>query len=57
MAKYRTAIIACGVIGRVHARGWLGVEGQPTEIGAIADTNPDAVREFGEFFGVGEEHR
>ncbi len=30
MAKYRTAIIACGVIGRVHARGWLGVEGQPT---------------------------
>jgi predicted dehydrogenase len=57
MAKYRTAIIACGVIGRVHARGWLGVQGQPTEIGAIADTNPEALREFGEFFGVGEKHR
>ena len=29
MAKYRTAIIACGTIGRVHTRGWLGVQGQP----------------------------
>ncbi|MDP6039684.1 MAG: Gfo/Idh/MocA family oxidoreductase, partial [Candidatus Latescibacteria bacterium] len=57
MAKYRTAIIACGMIGRVHTRGWLGVEGQPTEIGALADTNPDAQREFGDFFGVGEDHR
>lgn len=57
MSKYRTAIIACGVIARVHARGWLGVEGQPTEIAALADTNPDARREFGDFFKVGEEHR
>ena len=57
MAKYRTAIIACGTIGRVHTRGWLGVEGQPTAVGALADTNPDAQREFGDFFGVGEEHR
>ena len=57
MAKYRTGIIACGTIGRVHTRGWLGVPGQPTEIGAIADTNPDALREFGEFFEVGEDHR
>ena len=57
MPKYRTAIIACGVIGRVHARGWLGVPGRPVEIGALADTNPDALREFGDFFGVGEEHR
>ena len=57
MAKYRTAIIACGVIGRVHTRGWLGVPGRPVEIGALADTNPDALREFGDFFGVGEEHR
>ncbi|MEE2657651.1 MAG: Gfo/Idh/MocA family oxidoreductase [Candidatus Latescibacterota bacterium] len=52
MATYRTAIIACGMIARVHARGWLGVEGQPTEIAALADTNPDAQREFGDFFGV-----
>ncbi|HEX9925133.1 MAG TPA: Gfo/Idh/MocA family oxidoreductase [Anaerolineae bacterium] len=57
MTKYRTAIIACGIIARVHARGWLGVPGQPTEIGAIADTNPDALREFGDFFHVAKEHR
>ena len=57
MSKYRTAIIACGTIARVHARGWRGVDGLPTQIGAIADTNPDALREFGEFFAVGEEHR
>lgn len=57
MAKYRTAIIACGMIARVHTRGWLGVEGQPTEIGALADTNVDAQRDFGDFFGVGEDHR
>lgn len=57
MSKYRTAIIACGIIARVHARGWLGVEGQPTAIGALADTNPDARREFGDFFKVPEESR
>ena len=57
MPRYRTAIIACGTIGRVHARGWLGVSGQPTHIGAITDTNPDARREFGDFFAVDEDHR
>ncbi len=57
MSSYRTAIIACGGIARVHARGWLGVPGRPTEIGAIADTNADALREFGDFFNVPEEHR
>ena len=57
MTTYRTGIIACGIIARVHARAWQGVKGGPTEIGAIADTNPDALREFGEFFGVAEEHR
>ena len=57
MAKYRTAIIACGMIARVHTRGWLGVSGQPTAIGALADTNADARRDFGDFFGVGEDHR
>ena len=57
MTKYRTAIIACGTIARVHARGWLGVPGQPTQIGAIADTNADALREFGDFFQVDAEHR
>ncbi len=57
MAKYKTAIIACGVIARVHARGWQGVPGQPVGIGAIADTHPDARHEFGEFFKVAEEHR
>jgi predicted dehydrogenase len=57
MAKYRTAVIACGIIARVHTRGWLGVEGRPTEIAALADTNPDARGDFGDFFGVGEAHR
>jgi len=57
MPQYRTAIIACGTIARVHARGWQHVPGQPTEIAAIADTHPDAQREFGEFFGVASEHR
>ena len=57
MTTYRTGIIACGIIARVHARAWQGVKGRPTEIGAIADTNADALREFGEFFGVAEEHR
>ena len=57
MARYRTAIIACGTIARVHARGWLGVPGRPTGIAAIADTNADALREFGEFFAVPPGHR
>ena len=57
MSTYRTAIIACGMIARVHARGWLGVDGCPTRIGAIADTNPDALREFGDFFEVPEQSR
>lgn len=57
MAQYRTGIIACGIIARVHARGWLGVPGQPTQIGALADTNPDARREFGDFFEVDANRR
>lgn len=57
MATYRTGIIACGIIARVHARAWQGVAGTPTTIGAIADSNADALREFGEFFGVPEKHR
>src|SRR5215469_16870770 len=52
MAPYRTAIIACGTIARVHARGWLGVPERPVALGALADTHPDARREFGDFFGV-----
>jgi UDP-N-acetyl-2-amino-2-deoxyglucuronate dehydrogenase len=57
MARYRTAIIACGTIARVHARAWLGVAGQPVALGALADTHPDARREFGDFFGVPEAKR
>ena len=45
------------MIARVHARGWLGVPGQPTTIAAIADTSPDALQEFGEFFDVADSHR
>ncbi|MDA0337335.1 MAG: Gfo/Idh/MocA family oxidoreductase [bacterium] len=57
MAQYRTAVIACGIIARVHARGWLGVPGQPTSISALADTNADARSEFGNFFAVPQESR
>ena len=57
MNRYWTATIACGMIARVHARAWLGVPGRPAGIGAIADSNPDALREFGEFFDVAAEHR
>ena len=57
MSRYRTAIVACGMIARVHARGWLGVPGRPTRIAAIADSNPDALREFGSFFEVDEAQR
>ena len=57
MSRYRTAIVACGMIARVHARGWLGVPGRPTRIAAIADSNPDALREFGAFFEVPEAQR
>ena len=54
---YRTAIIACGNIARVHARAWQDVPGRPVAIGAIADLHPDARREFGDFFGVPEGKR
>src|SRR5581483_5287565 len=57
MATYRTAVIACGTIARVHARAWLGVPDRPVAIGALADTHPDARREFGDFFGVPEDRR
>ena len=57
MASYRTAVIACGTIARVHARGWQGVAGQPVRIAACADTHPDARREYGDFFGIPEDKR
>ena len=41
MARYRTAIIACGTIARVHARAWLAVPDQPVALGALADTHPE----------------
>jgi predicted dehydrogenase len=57
LSKYRTAIIACGTIARVHARGWQGVVDQPVSLSACADTHPDARREFGNFFGIAEDKR
>jgi len=57
VARYRTAIIACGNIARVHARAWQNVPGTPVTIGAIADSHPDARREFGDFFGVPADKR
>lgn len=55
MARYRSAIIACGTIARCHARGWQGVP--DVELAAIADPNEDALAEFGRFFDVPPEHR
>ena len=55
MAKYRSAIIACGTIARCHARAWQSIP--EVELSAIADTNPQALAEFGDFFGVPAEHR
>ena len=55
MAKYRVAIIACGQIARSHAYGWQRVP--DAEIWCIADTNADALTEFGSHFGVPAERR
>ncbi|MFN8526197.1 MAG: Gfo/Idh/MocA family oxidoreductase [Chloroflexota bacterium] len=55
MPKYRAAIIACGTIARCHARGWQGVP--EVELAAIADTNEEALAEFGDFFNVPPQHR
>ena len=55
MARYRSAIIACGTIARCHARGWQGVP--DVEMAAIADTHAEAREEFGEHFGVPREHQ
>lgn len=55
VARYRSAIVACGTIARCHARAWQAVP--EVELGAIADTNEEALREFGEFFGVPPERR
>jgi predicted dehydrogenase len=55
MARYRSAIIACGTIARCHGRGWQGVP--DVELAAIADSNAEARDEFGEFFGVPPEQR
>lgn len=55
MARYRSAIIACGTIARCHARGWQGVP--EVELAAIADSNAQARDEFGDFFGVPPERR
>jgi len=55
MAAYRVGIIACGSIARLHARGWQAAP--DVEIAALADTNADALKDFGESFGVPPEHR
>ena len=54
MARYRVGIIACGGIARAHATGWSQTDG--VEIAALADTNPQALAEFGESFGVAPAH-
>src|SRR4029453_11000505 len=55
MARYRSAIIACGTIARCHARGWEGVP--DVDLVAIPDPHPEARGQCGEFLGVAEEQR
>lgn len=54
MAQYRVGIIACGGIARYHARGWSACPS--VEIAALADSNPQALAEFGDTFDVAPEH-
>jgi UDP-N-acetyl-2-amino-2-deoxyglucuronate dehydrogenase len=54
VARYRVGIIACGGIARAHATGWSQTDA--VEIAALADTNPQALAEFGESFGVAAAH-
>jgi len=39
MPRYKTAIIACGTIARVHARAWLGVPDQPAHAAGELETD------------------
>jgi UDP-N-acetyl-2-amino-2-deoxyglucuronate dehydrogenase len=55
LARYRVGIIACGGIARSHARGWS--QASNVEIAALADSNPEALADFGETFDVAPEHR
>ncbi len=55
MARYRVGIIACGGIARAHARGWS--QTPDVEIAALADSNPQALTEFGEAYDVPPERR
>jgi predicted dehydrogenase len=55
MARYRSAIVACGTIARCHARAWQDIP--DVELSAIADSNEEALAEFGDFFGVPPERR
>jgi predicted dehydrogenase len=56
VARYRVGIIACGGIARAHAEGWRGAA-EDVEIHALADSNPEALREFGETYAVPLERR
>jgi predicted dehydrogenase len=55
MASYRVGIIACGGIARAHARGWS--QTRDVQIAALADTNAEALAEFGADYDVAPEHR
>ena len=55
MARYRVGIIAYGSIARSHARGWSAVKA--VEIAALADSNAEALAEFGDDFDVSPAHR
>jgi predicted dehydrogenase len=50
VAKYRVGMIATGSIARSQARGWQRVPN--VEMVALADTNEEARRAFGDEFGI-----
>lgn len=50
MAGYRAGIVGCGHIARFHARGYRAAAG--VELAAVADIVPEALRTFGEEWGV-----
>ena len=55
MDRYRVGIIATGSIAASHAKGWRAIPN--VDLVAIADSNEEARREFGDRWEVDPDHR
>ncbi|NLV74788.1 MAG: Gfo/Idh/MocA family oxidoreductase [Chloroflexi bacterium] len=53
--RYRAAVIATGRMSRAHANGFKAIPN--VDLVACADILPEAVKGFGEQYGIAEEHR